>query len=209
MLVLDIIVLVLIALGAFSGHKKGLVGIIVGFASLILSIVLAFALQSAVANALYDSGIGKSLNTSIGNSIQDKIDDGEKIEDTAYGKIVAAITTEEDVNNAAQIVTKFILKGISFIIILFIVHLICYILQMVLNVVFNLPILSSINGIGGTVLGALSILLKIWIALAILSFLAPIPMFESIKGYVDQTMLIKFLYNHNFLVALLKIGLKI
>ena|GEM_PF-4960245 len=41
MIILDILVILLIVLGALSGHKKGLVGILVGFAALILSIVLA------------------------------------------------------------------------------------------------------------------------------------------------------------------------
>ena len=209
MIILDIIVLALIALGAFSGHKKGLVGIIVGFASLILSIVLAFALQSVVADALYNSGIGTSLNKSIGSAIQDKLDNGEDINNSAYGKIVKTITTGEQVDSAANTITKFVLKGISFILILVIVYLICYILQMILNVVFNLPILNQINSIGGTPIGALSMLLKIWIALAIISFLSPVPIFESLMGYVNQTILIKFLYNNNFLVGLLKLGLKI
>ena len=209
MIILDIIVLALIALGAFSGHKKGLVGIIVGFASLILSIVLAFALQSVVADALYNSGIGTSLNKSIGSAIQDKLDNGEDINNSAYGKIVKTITTGEQVDSAANTITKFVLKGISFILILVIVYLICYILQMILNVVFNLPILNQIKSIGGTAIGALSMLLKIWIALAIISFLSPVPIFESLMGYVNQTILIKFLYNNNFLVGLLKLGLKI
>lgn len=209
MIILDIVVLALIALAAFSGHKKGLVGIIVGFASLILSIVLAFALQSAVAEALYNSGIGTSINNTINGAIEEKLEKGEDINNTVYGKIVKTITTEEQVDSASQTITKFVLKGISFIIILLIVHLICYILQMILNVVFNLPILSQINGIGGTAVGALSMILKVCIALAIISFLSPMPMFEPIVGYVNQTILVKFLYNHNFLVALLKLGLKI
>lgn len=209
MIILDIVVLALIALGAFSGHKKGLVGIIVGFASLILSIVLAFALQSAVAETLYNSGIGTSINNTVNDAIEDKLEKGEDINSTPYGKIVKTITTEEQVDTASQTITKFVLKGISFIIILLIVHLICYILQMILNVVFNLPILNQINGIGGTAVGAISMILKICIVLAIISFLAPLPMFESLVGYVNKTILIKFLYNHNFLVALLKLGLKI
>ena len=61
MLVLDIILIALIAFGAFRGYKRGLVGVVVGFASLILSIILAFAFQSIVAEALYNSGIGDSL----------------------------------------------------------------------------------------------------------------------------------------------------
>ena len=101
------------------------------------------------------------------------------------------------------------MKGLSFIAIFFIVRIICYILQMILNVVFNLPILSSINGIGGTAVGVISVLIKVWIVLAIISFISPLPAFEGLTSYIDKTFLVKLLYNNNMLVALIKAGLKI
>lgn len=207
MIILDLVVIGLIVLGALSGHKKGLVGILVSFISLILALILAFTLQSTVANVLYDSGIGESVNSIVEDNIQQMIDDGKNVEDSFYGTIISNVTTPEQVAQASETVTRFIMKGISFIAIFFIVKLICYILQMVLNLVFNLPILSSINSIGGTALGALSVILKIWILLAILSFLAP--MFGVIEEYIDQTIVIKLLYNYNFIVSIIKSGLNI
>ncbi len=207
MLVVDIIALGLIALGAFSGHKKGLVGILVSFASLILSIVLAFSFQSIVANGLYDSGIGKTLQSTIHTELQDQLQNNEDINGSVYGKLIQKTTPDETIEVTSERITRFILKGVSFVAILLIVHLICYILQMVLNLVFNLPILNTINGMGGTIVGAISVLIKIWIALAIISFISPIPAFSGIMNYINQTILIKFLYNNNILVAIIKLGL--
>lgn len=209
MLVLDLVIIALIALGAYSGHKKGLVTIFVGFAALILSIVLAFAFQSVVADALYNFGLGNSIETTIEENIQKMIDNGENVDDSFYGKIVSNVTSQDQVATAAQTVTRFIIKGLSFIAIFVVVKLICYILQMVLNLVFNLPILNAINGTGGTVVGALSIVIKICILLAILSFIAPLPAFAPVMTYIDKTILTKFLYNHNFVVAIIKAGLNI
>ena len=209
MFILDLVVIGLIVLGAFSGHKRGLVGIVVSFISLILALVLAFVLQSTVANALYDSGLGKSVSGIVEDNINQMIKEKKNVEDSFYGTIISNVTTPEQVSQASQTVTMFIMKGISFIAIFLVVKLICYILQMVLNLVFNLPILSSINGIGGTIIGALSVILKIWILLAILSFIAPLPMFASIEEYIDQTFVIKLLYNYNFIVSIIKSGLNI
>ena len=209
MFILDLVVIGLLVLGAFSGHKRGLVGIVVSFISLILALVLAFVLQSTVANALYDSGLGKSVSGIVEDNINQMIEDGKNVEDSFYGTIISNVTTPEQVSQASQTVTMFIMKGISFIAIFLVVKLICYILQMVLNLVFNLPILSSINGIGGTIIGALSVILKIWILLAILSFIAPLQMFASIEEYIDQTFVIKLLYNYNFIVSIIKSGLNI
>lgn len=209
MIILDLVVIGLIILGALSGHKKGLIGIVVSFISLILALVLAFALQSTVADLLYDSGVGESVNSIVEDNIQQMIEDGKNVEDSFYGSIISNVTTSEQISQASETVTRFIMKGVSFIAIFLVVKLICYILQMVLNLVFNLPILSSINSIGGTAVGALSVVLKIWILLAILSFLAPLPMFSSIEEYINQTIIIKLLYNYNFIVGIIKSGLNI
>lgn len=208
-ILLDVILVALIAFGAFSGHKKGLIGILVGFASLILSIILAFAFQSVVANALYDSGIGEKVKDVTSENIQQMIDNGENIEDSFYGSIISNTVTQNQVSQAGEVVARFVMKGLSFIVIFLIVRLICYILQMILNVVFNLPILSSINSMGGTVVGILSILIKIWIILAVVSFISPLPIFEGISKFIDNTILLKLLYNNNLLVTIIKSGLKI
>lgn len=209
MLVLDLVVIALIILGAFSGKKKGLVGIIVGFASLILSIVLAFAFQSVVADAIYDMGLGSAVKEMAQESIQKQIDEGSGEDATFYGQIISNVADETQIEQTAESVSRFVMKGLSFIAIFLIVRLICYILQMVLNVVFNLPILNTINGTGGIVVGALGVLIRIWILLALLSFVAPLPMFSSVMSYIDQTFITKLLYNNNLLVAVIKMGLNL
>lgn len=209
MLIIDIILILLIALGAFRGHKKGLVGVVVGFAALILSIILAFAFQSIVADALYDLGLGATVKDMAESNIQKMIDSGENVENSLYSTIISTTITNDNVSAAAEAVARFVMKGLSFVAIFIIVRIICYILQMVLNLVFNLPILSSINSMGGTILGILSVLIKVWILLAIISFIIPLPMFEGLASYIDKTILVKLLYNNNLLVALIKLGLKI
>ena len=209
MIILDLIVIVLIIFGAFSGKKKGLVGIIVGFAGLILSIILAFTMQSTVANTLYNMGIGDSVNNIVTENINTMLENEEKKEDNFYGQLVVKMTTEDQVSDTSKAVTMFIMKGISFIVIFLIVYIICYILQMILNVVFDLPGLNAINGIGGIVVGGLSVVIKIWILLAILSFLAPLPAFATVSEYIDDTILVKILYNYNLLVGIIKSGLNI
>lgn len=209
MLIVDIILILLIAFGALRGHKKGLVGVVVGFAALILSIVLAFAFQSVVADALYDLGLGSAVKDIAQTNIQKMLASGEDVENSLYGNIVSTAITEENVSMVAETVSRFVMKGLSFIAIFIIVRIICYILQMVLNLVFNLPILSSINSIGGTAVGILSVLIKVWILLAIISFIIPLPAFEGLANYIDRTLLVKLLYNNNLLVTIIKLGLKI
>ena len=209
MILVDILVILLVVLGAFSGHKKGLVGILVGFAALILSIVLAFMFQSVVADAIYDTGLGQSVAQMAKNNMQDMMKNGESVDKSIYGKVLSNAFTDDNLTVASENISRFVMKGLSFIAIFLIVRIICYILQMILNVVFNLPILSTINGMGGTIVGGLSVLIKIWIVLALISFISPLPMFDSIISYIDKTFLVKFLYNNNLLVAVVKAGLRL
>ena len=209
MILIDILVVLLVVLGAFSGHKKGLVGILVGFAALILSIVLAFMFQSVVADAIYDTGLGQSVAGIAKNNMQDMMKNGENVDKSIYGKVLSNTVTDDNLTVASENISRFVMKGLSFIAIFLIVRIICYILQMILNVVFNLPILSTVNGIGGTVVGGLSVLIRIWIVLALISFVSPLPMFDSIVSYIDKTFLVKLLYNNNLLVAVVKAGLRL
>ena len=209
MILIDILVVLLVVLGAFSGHKKGLVGILVGFAALILSIVLAFMFQSVVADAIYDTGLGQSVAGIAKNNMQDMMKNGENVDKSIYGKVLSNTVTDDNLTVASENISRFVMKGLSFIAIFLIVRIICYILQMILNVVFNLPILSTVNGIGGTVVGGLSVLIRIWIVLALISFVSPLPMFDSIVSYIDKSFLVKLLYNNNLLVAVVKAGLRL
>lgn len=209
MILIDILVVLLVVLGAFSGHKKGLVGILVGFAALILSIVLAFMFQSVVADAIYDTGLGQSVAGIAKNNMQDMMKNGENVDKSIYGKVLSNTVTDDNLTVASENISRFVMKGLSFIAIFLIVRIICYILQMILNVVFNLPILSTVNGIGGTVVGGLSVLIRIWVVLALISFVSPLPVFDSIVSYIDKTFLVKLLYNNNLLVAVVKAGLRL
>lgn len=212
-MIIDIIVLVIIALAAFAGYKKGLVGILVSLLGMILAIILGFMLQGMIADMIYnDTSIGKTLEQNIEKNLIESFDN--KVEEKTdgnvfYANIVKNIVNKDEISKVSEQITKFILKGVSFIGIFIITFVICYIVQMMLNIVFELPGLSQINEIGGLAIGILKALLKIWIVLAIISFISPLPMFNFLDTFIKDTTITNFLYNHNIFVSLLKIGFKI
>ncbi len=211
-MILDIIIVLFILAGAFLGFRKGIIGIAVSLISVVLSIVLAFFLQAPIADMLYkDTGLGTIIEETVKNNIN--IDNNEKSENTIYDSILNSIVGKDkeaiSMEQASKAVTMFILKGLSFVLIVIIVFIICYILQLVLNLVFNIPGLSSINKIAGIAAGILRSLLSIYILLAVVYFLAPIPFMNSIVDFINGTVVTKMLYSNNFLVAILTSTLKI
>ena len=211
-MILDIIVLAILALSAFIGYKKGLIGILVSVIALILSIILAVFLQGTVADYLYnDTNVGTTIESSVKEMMEEQIKENNKLDtDTkSENKFLAMFFDVEKIKNStindgSKKITEFILKGISFVAIFVIVFVICYILSMVLNIVFNLPILNSVNKVGGVAANILKSLFKIWIVLAMCSFISFTPKLSVITDAINSSFLTKFLYDNNLIVVILK-----
>ncbi len=219
-MILDIVVIAFVLIGAFLGYKKGLVGIAISLISIILSIVLGLMLNSVIANGLYnDTPIGSTIEQMVYDGLNPKaVENSEQEadsnkEDNIYETIVNNIvgTARDTLTNeqVAKTVTMYILKGLSFVLIVVVVFIICYILRMVLNIVFNLPLLHSVNKMGGVAAGVVKALLKVYIILAIISFLAPMSLLEPVVNYINDSTIVNLLYNNNIFVYFIKSGIKI
>ncbi len=218
-MVLDIIVIILIVFSIYKGYKKGLIGILVGLVSLILSIVLGFILQTPISNYLYENTkVGKNIEEkiiaieyeNINNSQNNKYDKEKNILNMFNSSIKDLEKQEEgNVEQVAKVATMFILKGISFIAILILVYIICFVLQLVLKLVFDLPLLNVVNKFGGVGANLLQSLLKIWIFLGIVYFVSSISSIKVISNSIEDTTLTKVLYENNILVKMIETNLMV
>ncbi len=212
-MILDIFLLLILVIGAISGYKKGLVGVFVSLLSIVISILMGLMLQSLVANALYkDTGIGPVIEQTIYNNINASNKDeenGNNIYSDMIDSIIGKDKVDYTIEQASKTVTMFILKGLSFILIFVVVFIVCYILQMILNLVFKLPVLDSVNKIGGIVAGLLKIFIKIYIVLAIISFIAPISVAEPVINIINSSCITKILYENNLFVSIITGTIKI
>lgn len=209
-MIIDIIVVLFLIFAGFAGYKKGLVGLLISLVGMVVSIILAFMLQGTIADTLYnDTGVGKTIEQSITKNLSENFDKkvDEKFGDTFYINILKNIKSEDEISIVSKQITQFILKGISFIGIFIIVFVICYVIRMMLNLVFDLPILSQLNKIGGIAIGILKALLKIWIVLAVIAFLAPLPVVNSVDEIVRNSVITNSLYNNNIFVNIIKSSL--
>lgn len=215
-MILDIVLIIILLISAFIGYKKGLVGVVLSIVSLILSIILAVFLQGTVANYLYsETGVGTMIESSIKTTIETELENrlNTEVEENENKFIDMFFEPEElattVVDESANKITMFILKGISFVGIFILVFIICYILRMILNIVFKLPILNSINKVGGVSLNVLKTVFKIWILLAIIYFVSFVPLVDTINNFIDSSVVTKFLYENNIIVNILKSTLNI
>lgn len=210
-MIIDIVLILFIALGAFMGYKKGLINVLVSFVAIIIAIVLSLLLQIPVANTLRQTAPGTDLYNNVHEGISKAVNDNKSDIDnnTIYSTIIKGIISDEQINRQSESITMFILKGLSFFIIFIIVTLIILILKKILNFVFDLPILNSVNQIGGLALGGIKSLAIVYIILAILAFISPMPSVTSgIAENINKTTITKTLYNNNLLVNIIKSNIK-
>lgn len=209
-MIIDIIIIAIILIGGFTGYKKGLVGILVGFIGIILSIVLGFILQTPISEYLQKE---TAIGTTITDSIKTSIEKTGVNENLLYKSILDSTAKGDTgvltIDQSANVITNFILKGLSFVLVFMVVYIICYILQMVLNIVFDLPILNSLNKIGGVGIGVIISLIKIIILLAIISFVSPIPIFNDLVKIIQSSTIGNMLYTNNIIVSIIKSNIQI
>lgn len=208
-MILDGVVVLFLIFSAFLGYKKGLTTILVSFAGFVIAIVLAFMFKGSLANFVVEkTNVDIYIKQMISDGINNAMQQSDKVEtnnNDFYINLVKNFGVNETADNVANNVSRFILETAAFMAIYLAVTICAFILKMMLNIVFDLPILSTINSFGGLAAGTVMGLFKIWIILAIASMLAP--MLGSVKSFIDSTVLTKMLYETNVLVKLLSIGL--
>ncbi len=215
-MILDGILILFLIFSAYAGYKKGLATILIGLIGFVIALILAFTFKSSVANFIIEkTDVDTFLNQIISEGIDKAAESNETETDISeeseennsfYTSLVKNMGVGETVSNLSNNVVKFIIETAAFILIFLIVTCCAFILQMLLNIVFDLPILSSINSIGGVGIGILMGLFKILILLAIISMI--VPMFGGLKDFIDSSKITKILYDTNFFVKLLSAGLK-
>ena len=212
-MVIDILLILVIALSAFIGYKKGFVKVIVKLGTFLIALVLAFLLQSSVAKFIgEDIGFKNTISTTVQNKLSDY---AKSKEDDKKTDIKMLEKTIDEINSAAEekkaeVIQKwanniadFILKGLSFIIIFFTVAIVMGIISLILNTVVKVPVLDTLNGVLGLGSAVILMVFRIMILLTIIYFMSPLEIVEPVINYINTSCITKLLYENNIIVSIL------
>lgn len=221
-MVLDIIAAAIILISFTISMRKGLVKSVWKMTALIATIVLVIALKTPTVNYLAGTPIADNLYNSVSESLHIEIenpDKGEKneeeethaIPDYIMKEMMKSVNSDELYNNLngtvnkstnelARRLTMLMLKIIAVIGLFIIIRLILWFAFVILNSIAKLPLISQTNGILGGVLGIINALAIICILLAIVSV---VPEEHEIHSMIEQSYLVKYLYNYNILLQLI------
>ena len=212
-MVIDILLILVIALSAFIGYKKGFVKVIVKLGTFLIALVLAFLLQSSVAKFIgEDIGFKNTISTTVQNKLSDYAkskEDDKKTDIKMLEKTIDEINSAAEEKKAEVIqkwannISDFILKGLSFIIIFFTVAIVMGIISLILNTVVKLPVLNTLNGVLGLGSAVILMAFRIMILLTIIYFMSPLEIVEPVINYINTSCITKLLYENNIIVSIL------
>lgn len=205
-MIVDIILIILLVLGLLRGLKKGLVNMLVSFFCLIVAIILALILRTPITNMLVKTKMADNVSTFISTTLQDKAEyyKQEERKTNFYDNIIESVSKGESIEKVSKSATFLIFNVISFIIIFIVALIIGHIIKIVLNVVFDLPLLNSINKLGGGIIGLVSMLVKIFILFTIISFLSPIDFVHKVDNAIREGTVSNYLYENNIILNTIK-----
>lgn len=90
-------------------------------------------------------------------------------------------------------------QAVCFLLIFVVAYIAVIVVAISLDILSHLPGLSTLNRIGGAVLGAGLGLLCVWIAMAVLTVLADNGTAEQILHMIEESAFLKALYENNFI----------
>lgn len=218
--ILDIIVIAIIGFCALNGLVKGLVKTLFGLSSTIIALILTMLITPQLSNMIV-------TNTSFDEIISEKTIELLKIEDLVSDRDTTLDTTiaggglklpknlldflvkndTPETNDllkstglgdyisssmAGMAVNVFIL-----IVVFMVISLIINALVVLLDIVAHLPVIKTMNKLGGFSLGLILGIVIVWVATLTLSFVISTQSSDSISELIESSILTKLFYYYN------------
>jgi len=217
---LDIILIAIILFCAINGMIKGFVKTLFGLTSTIVALVLTLLISPQVSgliinNTSFDQMIGEKTVELL--EIEDLMGD----QDTELEEVIlsGAINLPGNIirflekNNTPEINDKLEAKGLGdyisgsiatmavnafvFLITFLIVSLLLNAIVIVLDILTRLPIVKSMNKLGGFSVGLVVGILIVWVTTMSLSFIISIQATETLSGLIESSIFTKLFYYNN------------
>ena len=208
---IDIIIIITMLLFIFIGYRKGLIKVAISFLAFIIAIIVALILYRPIAKQIMaNTEIDEKINETIYSNIKDidfqNISEDEK-NNNGIIKIAEHYITEgleKSKENTAEFVadslTTTLVEGITFICLIIALRIALIALNLLADIIGNLPIIKQFNKSGGILYGIVEGFLIINCILAVLYILNPICQNGEIQRNIEKSKIGKMIYENNFII---------
>ncbi|MBR5809674.1 MAG: CvpA family protein [Clostridia bacterium] len=226
--VLDIILVAVMVFFVMMSAKKGFISASKNIITLILTVTLLASMQGVVLEALQNSPLGDNVKKMVSQNVTktyqaenlpeetDTTDTEKSIMICQAMSLPAFLTNSieatiyemsEIKNNVMEVITDsltlLIMRIIALILLFILVRIFVFLAVKILESLFGLPGLKTINKTLGAVIGIVNALLVIYIICGAVSVFTPTDKLAVISETINQTVLLGYFYNHNLLLGLL------
>lgn len=231
--VIDLIVLLIIAIAALLGYKRGFVKTSFRMLSFIIAIVISMLLYKPVASYIKEStnvsewlvqtilgkdnkeeleSVPENDNLTLAEDTSDvtKKEESTNIENALESlpqNIKEYIGVNETINQAKEQVAEKIVDAIinvmSLVLIYVIVKLALSIVCFILDKIMQIPLLKQINETLGLMLGLLLGIIQVYTVLAAITFLSSFIQMPELIAYIKASLITSVLFEYNLLIALI------
>lgn len=217
-MIVDIIIILIFVVSIAIAYIKGLSSVIYQIASWIITIILVFVLCRPITNVIInktslDETISEKIQLNLEENFKENFEEGTTIEEEESNISNSVINMINDYINEAkekevQNIAEYVANEISYIAVSAIVilgififaRIISLMIKFILEVIISLPLLGTVNKIGGIAFGVLRAFLIIYILLAIISLLSPTLANTGIIGIIKSSNIGSIFYNDNIIL---------
>lgn len=217
-----IAVIAILAIGAVVGWKKGFVDMLFGAVSMIVALILAVIIGPKLGAVVQGSdGIMETLTVKVSETLnleelaveipdanvfvenlnlpdvmKEKLSSAEFMEKIELD-IIAEDASHKMADAVAVFLAKTIITALCFVIVFVVALILLYLLNKVLDVFAELPLLKQANQLVGLALGFCQGILVVWMFFAVVTVISGTEFGQIVFGYICDSKLLDFLYKNN------------
>ena len=200
-IVIDIILVLIVALSAFLGYKKGLVELGAKLFAGIIAIVITLIIYKPVGNiVIKNTSIDEKIENTILEKTTNVIDENSKISDNKYiqdaSDNAVSQVKEEVLPEQARNIAVNVVYGATALILFIVSKIVLSIVISLANAVASLPILKQFNEIRGFLYGLVRGAIISLVLILVIGTIAKLNPNGSLSKNVESTYLLKEVYDN-------------
>lgn len=214
---------------ALRGWRRGLIMTVFSMFATVIAIAISAQLSPQLSRTWQNTAFYEIVSERVEMTLfkeQDSQNDGEEGEDNRGvinslplpDVVQNVLASNDDAQNnmlgvsefrkyIADSVTGIILNAISFVLVFLGVSIIMRIIIRCLNLLSRLPVIHTMNKMGGMLVGLLKGLILLWLICIVITIMSGTETGIYLYGQINESPFLKYIYDNNMIMALIT-GLK-
>lgn len=215
-IIFDVALIAIFAFSIYRSMKCGMLKASKKVLSVILTMVIMASSHAYITAWFKISALGDKITAAVTNRVEENYDtlvpysqNSENTQDGAFSffdKIIAKKSSEfqNAQKNFTEVLTEQIIDsvlGIIALILLYIaIRLFLFVLFKILSLIFELPLLKSLNKIAGAAIGVVNALFAVYLITAVLGLFLSGDVALTVQEAISKTYITKYFYENNLLL---------